>query len=83
MIGSVWRSRFPADDLYDEVVVRGFFGGQSEGDLREVVVIPLVHGPAVSCPPEALRAAYELVTPETEQIEQFGDRLEDLAAQNA
>jgi hypothetical protein len=39
MIGTVWRRRYPADDEFDEIIVRGWFGGQDEADFREVVVV--------------------------------------------
>ncbi len=84
-IGTVWRRRELQDDPWDEVVVRGWFGG--EGELREIVVAPVTFGETISCPPEALQEAYRPVSREREEveasIEAFGDRLEDLvAAQN-
>lgn len=81
-VGTVYRRVEPQDDEWDSVVIRGWYGG--EGELREVVVAPITHGPCISTAPESLRASYRPVSPEAEaveaSIEGFSDRLEDLAA---
>lgn len=83
VVNRIYRRKFPlGNDPWDEVITCGVVSGPPD----EIVVKSLhAFSECISCPPEALEAAYEFVTmadSTMDEIDGFRERLDEMAGSN-